>query len=249
VKNSAARRIFLFLSTISSLSMASPPSAETLLKAAEYIRNPQQDYQMTVLLKDRKAAQSDSRKYSCLIKGRDRAIIKFLEPAVDRGTKVLMVENQMYVSTPAAAKPVRISPRQRIAGNAAYGDVVRLNFIDNYSAKLLRSEKHEGREAYVLELNAKDDRPVTYDRVVYWVDKANQRPLKALYQTASGKTIREATFGGYRRVLGAERPTEFVLTDHLERNHVTTLKFEGTRAASLPDLLFDKQNFARDVTP
>jgi hypothetical protein len=235
--------IALFFSAQSSIAA---PNAVKILEAAEYIRNPQKDYRMKVLLKDSQAGKQDVRSYECLIKGRNKAIVRFLTPAVDRGTKLLMVDNQMHVSTAAAAKPIRISPRQKLAGNAAYGDVVRLNFIENYSAKWLRKDKYEGREVDVLELHAIEGRPVTYDRLEYWVEAKTSRPVRAFFQTASGRTMRESYFEDFKTVMGVQRPTKMRIVDHLQKSHVTLLYFQDTRAAELPDLLFDKQNFARD---
>lgn len=221
-------------------------SATELLKKAEFIRNPQEDYTGNVSLLDLKKGKKETRTYEIQIKGRTKALVKFITPIVDKGTKLLMVEDQMWVHMPTTAKPIRISPRQRLSGNAAYGDVVRLNFTDNYTVKLKGEAKYEGKKAFILDLTSIDGKLVTYDRVEYWIDSKSQNPLKALYMTAGGKVLREGYFKKFENVLGVSRPTQVVLVDHLEKEHVTQLTFSNAKKADLPDLLFEKQNFGRD---
>jgi outer membrane lipoprotein-sorting protein len=219
--------------------------AAKILEAAENIRNPQYDYESLAKVVDVKGGKVDTRIYRNQIKGRSKAIVHFLTPAVDKGTKVLLVEDQMWIYMPSTAKPIRISARQKLVGNAAYGDIARLNFTGNYTAKFLKEATLEGKKAMVLELIAIEGKPVTYDRVEYWVDAQTHNPLKALYMTSSGKILREGYFEKYENVLGVKRPSVFVLKDYLEPKHVTRLIFSHVKKATLPDLLFEKENFER----
>src|SRR5262245_35397508 len=90
---------------------AGTPDAARLLRDAEMIRNPQVDYQVDVRLKDTKNGKSEERLYQTSIKGRTKAIVKFIAPDVDRGIKLLMVEEQMWIQMPSSAKPIRISAK------------------------------------------------------------------------------------------------------------------------------------------
>jgi len=220
--------------------------ASRVLEKAEAIRNPGEDYSVEVDLSDTKENKTDLRRYETFVKGRDRALVKFVEPASESGTRVLMTGPDMYVFVPTSAKPVRISANQKLTGNAAYGDVARLSFIGNYSAKHKSVEKVEGRDTYVLELTSIPDRPVTYDKIEYWVDVKSFRPVKAVYMTQSGKAIREGTFEDFGEVFGVQRPRIFVLKNLLRTGHVTRLKFKNPKQKSFPDLMFEKQNLGRN---
>lgn len=222
------------------------PDAAAILEKAEDLRNPSVTYKSQVTLVDEKKGKTSTQTFETIIKGRDKALVKFLTPEADRGTQVLFVDVDMWIKVPSSVKATRIAPKQKLAGNAAYGDVARLNFVGNYTARIDREESLDGVGAWVLELKAMPDRPVTYDLVEYWVAKAGSKPLKAEYKTASGKTVRVATFGAYEKVLGIDRPTEMRLVDSLKKNHVTTITFKGSVATDAPDLLFQKQNLGRD---
>ena len=226
---------------------ATQPDAAKILADAEHIRSPSEDYVVNVRLVDRKKGKEEVRTYETSLKGRDKALVKFLTPTSEAGTQVLMVGTDMWVKVPTSAKAIRISAKQKLTGNAAYGDVARLSFVGNYSVRIAGSEKFEGKtDAWILELTSIEGQPVTYDRVDYWVDKKTSRPLRAIYKTTSGKTLREGTFGGFRDVLGVMRPTEFVLVNSMQSDHATTLTFDSAVRKPLPDLLFERQNLGRN---
>jgi hypothetical protein len=221
-------------------------NALKILQAAEKIRNPQDDYQVDVLLIDQNGDKKDERGYQSSIKGRNKALVKFTSPPTEKGKRVLMVDADMWVHMPTTSKPIRISPKQRIAGNAAYGDIVRLNFTDNYTATYVRSDKIDDQEAHVLNLTAIPGKQVTYDRIEYWIAKSNSRPLRTYYQTVKGKVLYEGFFDKYENIFGVQRPTEFKIVDYLVKNHVTILQFKNTQKKQFPDLIFLKQNIGRE---
>ena len=222
------------------------PSADVLLEKAEAIRNPQIDYKVFVTLVDTKKGRKENRTYLTSIKGRSKALVDFLTPEVERGTKVLMIDDQMWVQMPATEKPLRISAKQRLLGNAAYGDITRLNFTGNYHAKIKGREQYKERKVIVLELAAISGKPVTYDRVDYWIDEVTFEPVKALYMTEAGKVLREGYFEDFSLSFGLKRPNKLVLVDYLEPQHITELIFSKFKKANLPELLFEKQNFGRN---
>jgi hypothetical protein len=238
--------IIAFLTLTLTTTAYSAIDANKILQAAELIRNPQEDYEVNVVLDDLKNNKKESHTYQTLVKGREKSLVRFLTPVEDKGTKVLMVEDQMWVFVPSAAKPIRIAPRQRLTGNAAYGDIVRLSFVDNYTATWLRNDTDNKKKVVILQLDAIPGRPVTYDKIEYWVEANTNRPIKAFYQTSSGKTLREGYFEKFEDLFGLNRPTRFVLVDHLQKDHVTTIDFVNPKKTNLPNLLFEKQNFGRN---
>jgi outer membrane lipoprotein-sorting protein len=207
------------------------------------IQLPQTDYSVTVELKEKN--KTSTRVFKTMIKGRDKALVEFMKPSTDAGKKVLMVGHNMWIHMPRAAKPIRISPRQKLAGNAAYGDIARLNFIGNYKPTLKKTETFKGAKVLVLELNAIKGRPVTYTKLEYWISAASKRPVLVHYKTGSGKTMKTGYFGGYKNVFGTTRPTSLRIVDQLRKGNVTTLSFKNARKQSLPSIMFEKQNFGR----
>jgi len=220
--------------------------AAKLLADAEFIRNPQEDYGTTVKIEDVDKSKKSTSSYYTSVKGRDKALVKFTEPTTEIGKRVLMIDNDMWVYVPTAKKPLRISPRQKLAGNAAYGDVARLNYTGNYTATYKGEDNLEKTPVYVLDLVAIEGRPVTYDKVEYWVEKKTKKPLRALYKTISGKVIREGAYSDYKDVFGVQRPTKIVITDMIDTKHQTTLSFGDPTKEKLSDVMFQVQNLGKE---
>ena len=134
------------------------------------------------------------------IKGMDKTLVKFMNADV-KGEYLLMVDDDMWIYMPNTRKPIRITPLQRLMGNASNGDVARTRYAEDYSAKLIKEESVNGVPCYVLELNAKRD-GATYKKIDYWVEKETKRPKKAEMYLLSGKHFKSITFDRYEETAG-----------------------------------------------
>jgi outer membrane lipoprotein-sorting protein len=241
---------FFFAINLCSLSAhaASPnPDAQVLLDKAEAIRNPSDTYKVTVSLIDLKGGkETDKRTYDSLIKDGNKTRVNFVSPTTEQGKRLLMIDNDMWFFAPKTAKPIRIAPRQRITGNAVYGDIAKLSFSKNYTATYLREEKIGKQKAHVLALNAIEGRPITYEKVEYYIDATNNRPIKAIYSTKSGKAMRIGYFENYVKSLGEDRPSRLRIESLIEKDRVSTLDFENQEKVEVPDRLFDKDSLSRE---
>lgn len=123
----------------------------------------------------------------------DASVAEVLEPLRSRGVKLLQVEHNMWLTRPGLSKPIPISPRQRMSGQASNGDIAATNYAADYEAKLVSEEKFEGELCYVLDLSARHKR-TTYDRIRYWVSVAREVGVKAEFYSLSGKLLKTATF-------------------------------------------------------
>ncbi len=123
----------------------------------------------------------------------ESSVAETLEPARSKGSKLLQVERNMWLTRPGLSKPIPISPRQRMSGQASNGDVAATNYAGDYNAELSGEEKIDGESCYVLELTAKHKR-TTYDRIRYWVSAKRLVATKAEFYSLSGKLLKTAIF-------------------------------------------------------
>jgi len=146
-------------------------------------------------------------------------------PPKYKGNKVLMVTGNMWFHRPDLSKPVPISQRQRLLGNAAYGDIAATNYAEDYDPKLLGEEPVDGEECFVFDLKSKDKR-ATYDRIKYWISKDRLVGVKADYFTVSGKKLKTAgmRYDNRTRLNTAVRPfiSKITILDELVSTDVTT---------------------------
>lgn len=63
------------------------------------------------------------------LKAADNAsLAEYLEPLRSKGSRILQVGRNMWFTKPGLRKPVAISPRQRLTGQAAIGDIAATNY-------------------------------------------------------------------------------------------------------------------------
>ena len=123
----------------------------------------------------------------------ESSVAETQEPARSKGGKLLQVERNMWLTRPGLSKPIPISPRQRMSGQASNGDVAATNYAGDYDAQMNGNETLDGEPCYVLDLTAKHKR-ATYDRIRYWVSVKRVVAVKAEFFSLSGKLLKTARF-------------------------------------------------------
>lgn len=221
------------------------PNANEILAASDAIRNPGKPFSVTVTLTEFQAGkQVDTNtlsSYSRLQQGGGQfaSLVRFVLPARDAGKLMLKNGNDMWFYDPTSKASVRLSPQQRLLGQASNGDVATVNFSKDYKAALVGEEEiqdgeRQKRKAYKLALTAATPE-VTYASIEMWVDAENNRPLKARFFAESTRLLKTAYYRRFQPQLGADRPTETVIIDGLNPQSVTIMRFSDYVARTIPD--------------
>lgn len=218
--------------------------ARAILLRADEIRFPNQGFQVDVDITTSQDGDGNRRKYRILSKGNENTVVMVLEPASDRGQIMLMKGRDLWMFMPEVAQPIRIGLAQRLTGQVANGDLARANFTGDYNPRLLRTERLDGEEHHVLELNAVD-RGVTYHRVLLWVNKRNYRPRKAEFYSLSNRLLKTCYYENYQPMAGQHRPTRLVMQDALRGGEQSILEYGNMRLRDLPDRVFTKEYLKR----
>ena len=187
---------------------------------------------------------SDSQEYrEMLVQARDEnSLATTVQPARMAGGKLLQVGHNMWYAKPSLRKPISISPRQKLSGPAANGDIASTNYVLNYNARSLREDKVGNEDAYVLDLTARN-KWVTYDRIVYWVSKSRLVALKAEFYTVSGKLFKTATFehGNEIHFKGQTSPfvSKMTIQDAINKDRYSVLEYSDVKVKSLSPVTFN----------
>ena len=147
--------------------------------------------------------------------------------------------NDMWFYDPTSKASVRLSPQQRLLGQASNGDVATVNLAKDYKVVLVGDEdiqdgERKTRKAHKLALTAATP-DVTYASIEMWVDMENSRPLKARFFAESSRLLKTVYYRRFQLQLGAERPTESVIIDGLNPQSVTLMRFSDYQARAIPD--------------
>jgi outer membrane lipoprotein-sorting protein len=218
---------------------AAAPDAEALLKRSDTYRNGWPAYVVRVKITNYESGKSDEeRLYEVSQKGTDKTYVEFMSPR-DKGRHLLMLGDDMWIYLPDTSRPIRITPLERLSGDASNGDVARTNYAVDYSPVYVRSEKVGADECYVLDLTAKR-KGSTYQRILYWLRVQDARPVKAEFYLTSGKHIKSATFDEYTQINGKSQLHKLTLYDEIRHNSHSVLEYNGAAPRELPDKLFNQ---------
>ena len=236
--------VFLLSFTLGHGLVWAAPSAAEILTASDAIRNPGQPFSLTVTL----TAFQDGKQVdtSTLVSysrtqaqgGQFASLVRFALPARDAGKLMLKNGNDMWLYDPATQASVRLSPQQRLLGQASNGDLATVNLAKDYRATLvgeedIRDGERRARKAYKLALTAVTP-AVTYASVEIWIDVENMRPLKARFFAESTRLLKTVYYRRFQNQLGAERPTETVIIDGIDPQSVTLMRFSDYVARDIP---------------
>ncbi len=171
----------------------------------------------------------------------DASVAEVLEPLRSKGTKMLQVEHNMWLTRPGLSKPIPISPRQRMSGQASNGDIAATNYAGDYEAKLVSEEKLNGELCYVLELTARHKR-TTYDKIRYWISVEREVGVKAGFYSLSGKLLKTALFKYDNNIQFGGKSIPFVSSMVIKDALIdaeTTMKFGTVVVKKIPSSEFD----------
>jgi hypothetical protein len=170
------------------------PDAHSILQNSDHARGgglPGIVWEIKVLSRDGERTDEPQR---ILVKAVDESsVAETQEPVRFKGSKILQVERNMWLTRPGLSKPIPISPRQRMSGQASNGDIAATNYAGDYDAQMSATESLDGENCYVLDLVAKHKR-ATYDKIRYWVSVKRGVGIKAEFYSVSGKLLKTARF-------------------------------------------------------
>jgi outer membrane lipoprotein-sorting protein len=207
---------------------AANPTA--ILERVDRQRNPHPSFSMDVELTAFTGAKSETQKFRVYGRGSDRSVVEFTWPQPEKGKYLLMLREAMWFYLPSASRPIRISPLQRLMGQASNGDVARTSFGVDYTA----TEATDDGTAWRLALAAKDP-AVAYARIDLWVDKSSYEVQRADFYVTSGKLIKRAHYS----------TNQIEIEDLLRTGNRTVMRYSNLTARDNPDRMFTKDGFSR----
>jgi outer membrane lipoprotein-sorting protein len=230
-------------------------TAEEILAASDAVRVPERPFSLTVTLVEYRSGNEKDRMtviaYSKAEKsgGQYRSLVRIAEPLRDENKLLLKVGNLLWFFDPSSKATIRISPQQRLLGQASNGDVVTVNLHLDYNAILVGEEtitdaEKKDRRCYKLNLAAMND-SVTYHHIEYWVDKESFQPVKGKYYSESDRLLKIAYLRSYREELGRSRPTEIIIIDGVDSKLVTKMTYSDFKYRDIPEEWLQKDYLPR----
>src|SRR6056297_3207002 len=148
---------FIFLSSIFLISPQAPGANEILNRVDENMSSENRVVESTMIIHGRRNSRTiTSVTYSV---GDEKSFTEYLSPAREKGTKMLKLEDKLWIYSPSTDRTIQISGhmlRQSVMGSdLSYEDMMDdATLRDKYDTEIVGSETINGRNCWVLSLTA-----------------------------------------------------------------------------------------------
>ncbi len=177
--------------------------------------------------------------------GDKQSFIEYLSPAREQGTKMLKLEDALWIYSPSTDRIIQISGhmlRQSVMGSdLSYEDMMDDRKLqDIYDAKVESTETLDEREVWVLKLTAIVD-DATYHSQKIWVDTERYVPLKQEMYAKSGQLLKRTTLSDIQKVDERWFPMSMIYKDMLKAGKGTEFRINSVKFnQEIPDYIFTK---------
>jgi hypothetical protein len=178
--------------------------------------------------------------------GRDKTIIRILEPVKQRGEGYLKMKYQLWTYLPKVERTILIPPSSMLqpflGSDFSYDDLIRASRWDeDYDHHIVGEEEIEGAQAVVIDMNPKPEAPIVYGHIKLWLRKRDSVPLKEEFYDERNVLLKTMCFKEIQSKGGHEIPTHWEMVNHLEEGRRTVV----TVLEAQYDLPIDERVFSR----
>lgn len=224
----------LFVAIFSALAFLAigQPSADKIMEMVdENMSSENRIFESTMTIHGKRSSRTiTSRSYSV---GDKQSFTEYLSPAREQGTKMLKLEDKLWIYNPSTDRTIQISGhmlRQSVMGSdLSYEDMMDdRKLTDTYDAKLIGEEEVDGRPTWLLELTAKVD-DVAYASRKVWIDTDRLVPLKEELFAKSGQLLKRSTLTDVQKIDGRWFPTTITYKNMLKKGDGTVFKMTSIK--------------------
>lgn len=209
-------------------------SAAEMLKAADKFRAPAQNMQLETHITVSAADGSGMKEriYTVFVQANHRALVVMQSPA-EKGQRMLMLGDDFWLVMPGSVRPLRITPMQKLLGDASAGDIATMSWADDYSAEFVGDEECDKVACSHLKLTA-TRKGVTYQRIELWLGKIKHEPIRADLYVQSEKLAKQARFV-VDKASAPVQLVEMLLSDKLASHKETRVRYLARKERTVPE--------------
>ena len=236
--------ISLILLLLKTCLLAEEITPDRILQNTDMVRGPGKSCLVkTNVVQYKNDKKFQTGKIDVFIKGSNgnnyKSLARFLFPKYNKNRMILYTKDGVWLYVPGTKRVIRLSLSQRLLGEASNGDLLSINFQNDYNVKLEGTEIKEGKKCYRLFLTAKSTSSA-YASLRYWVTVSDFYPWVCEYNALSGKVLKTAYFKSFKDMLGRLRPGQVEIRDAVKQSYKTIIYYTDMLYKDLPDKYFQK---------
>jgi outer membrane lipoprotein-sorting protein len=182
--------------------------------------------------------------------GDRRAFTEYLAPPREQGTKMLKLEDRLWMYSPDTDRTIQIAGhmlRQSVMGSdLSYEDMMEDPRLSNlYDAAVTGTELIDGRSCWVVRLLARKT-DIAYQTRILWVDQERFVPLREQLYAKSGTLLKKIDLKDFKRIDDRWFPVRMIFKDVLKTGEGTEFVMESIEFnVPIPERLFSKAALRR----
>jgi len=181
-------------------------------------------YEGLISIKNYKPNKKETENDVKIYRKNDNVIVLFLAPSIQKDQVLLRNGDKMWMYLPNSNKTLRVGSKEMsMGGEASNADIMRLELKTDYDIAFLGEEQKDEELCYKFELKAKN-RTVAYDKILYWVSKAKEIPVKKELYSLSGKLIKNVYYKEVGTLNNNQIPTLVIIENAENLKYKTEMK-------------------------
>lgn len=181
-------------------------------------------------------------------KGTEYYLIYVTEPVRDKGQVFMKRGQDMWNWMPSINRMIKLPPSMMgqswMGSDFTNDDLVRMNsIIDDFTHKIVGSEKVEGFDCYIIELIPKPEAAVVWGKIKLWISKDDYYELKGEYYDEDGKLVNTMTSSNILKMGDRMLPAKTVMEPVEKPGNQTILEMiDVVFNKPIEDDFFSQQN-------
>ncbi len=179
-------------------------------------------------------------------KGKEKTLVRIVEPKKDRRTATLKNGNNIYNFLPKVDRTIKV-PASMMGGSWMGSDFTNDDLVkesrmaDDYRAKMTYRGKREGSGESIVVITCfpNPNAAVVWGKVVVVVRTSDYLPLETRYYKENGQLARRLTFSRFEKHGGRLIPTKMTMVPVTKKGHRTEITYAWIEFdAAVPDSTF-----------
>jgi len=182
--------------------------------------------------------------------GDKRSFTEYLFPAREQGTKMLKLDEQLWIYSPSTDRIIQIAGhmlRQSLMGSdLSYEDLMEDNsLVRRYNANVTGTEVVDGNQCWVVELKAVVPE-IAYQGMKLWVDQERNIPLREEMFAKSGTLLKRTELSNVEKIGNRWYPRKILFRDMLRDGKGTEFIIEDIEFnVPIPEHIFSKASLKK----
>lgn len=163
-----------------------------------------------------------------------KQIVTFIEPDRLKDNSYLVIGYNTWLYQKGLQRPIRISAKQKLFGDAGIAETVGINYLEDY--KIVKTGENDTEYLYeLIALNPK----IAYQKAQLWINKNGPKLKEVLLLAVNGKPLKKLTYFDHHMLEGHQVATVEIQNLLLDKDQKTIMEFKSIQNRSFPIEVFD----------